>query len=127
MRMIGKPMQIYEFIQWHLLVQATFYGCPDGQCITSLSRPSLCCPPSLVNRLLLWDKSRLPQKDPLLIFGNGGVKDCTAFYRDNVEDFRYEMSEDEYKELRHQLWQLDVDVDHTQWMLDSAGNWLSPK
>ena len=44
--------------------------------------------------------------------------DRIILYRDGVEYFRYEMTEEEFKEMRRQMWKLDNDTDSTTWMLD---------
>lgn len=44
--------------------------------------------------------------------------DRIILYRDGVEYFRYEMTEEEFKEMRRQMWELDNDTDSTTWMLD---------
>lgn len=44
--------------------------------------------------------------------------DRIILYRDGVEYFRYEMTEEEYKEMRRQIWELDENIDATAWMLD---------
>ena len=44
--------------------------------------------------------------------------DRIILYRDGVEYFRYEMTEEEFKEMRRQIWELDDDTDPTTWKLD---------
>lgn len=44
--------------------------------------------------------------------------DRIILYRDGVEYFRCEMTEEEFKEMRRQMWELDDDTDSTAWMLD---------
>lgn len=44
--------------------------------------------------------------------------DRIILYRDGVEYFRYEMTEEEFKKMRRQMWELDDDTDSTTWMLD---------
>lgn len=44
--------------------------------------------------------------------------DRIILYRDGVEYFRYEMTEEEFKEMRRLMWKLDDDTDSTAWMLD---------
>lgn len=44
--------------------------------------------------------------------------DRIILYRDGVEYFRCEMTEEESKEMRRQMWKLDDDTDSTTWMLD---------
>lgn len=39
-------------------------------------------------------------------------------YRNGVECFRCEMTEEEFKTMRRQMWELDDDTDSTAWMLD---------
>lgn len=39
-------------------------------------------------------------------------------YRDGVEYFRYEMTEEEFKGMHRLMWKLDDDTDATAWMLD---------
>ena len=44
--------------------------------------------------------------------------DRIILYRDGVEYFRCEMTEEEFKTMRRQMWELDDDTDSTAWMLD---------
>ena len=44
--------------------------------------------------------------------------DRIILYADGVEYFRYEMNEEEFKEMRRQMSELDFDVDSTAWMLE---------
>lgn len=44
--------------------------------------------------------------------------DRIILYRDGVEYFRYEMTEEELKEMRRQMWELDDGTDSTAWMLN---------
>lgn len=44
--------------------------------------------------------------------------DTIILYRDGVKCFRYEMTEEEVKEMRRQIWELDEDTNATAWMLD---------
>lgn len=44
--------------------------------------------------------------------------DCIILYHDGVEYFRYEMTENEVREMRRQMWELDDGTDATAWMLD---------
>lgn len=44
--------------------------------------------------------------------------DRIILYRDGVEYFHYEMTEEEYKEMRRQIWGLDESINVTAWMLD---------
>lgn len=44
--------------------------------------------------------------------------DRIILYRDGVEYFRCEMTEEEFKEMRRQMWELDDETDSTAWMLD---------
>lgn len=44
--------------------------------------------------------------------------DRIILYRNGVEYFRCEMTEEEFKEMRRQMWKLDGEADSTAWMLD---------
>ena len=44
--------------------------------------------------------------------------DRIILYRDGVEYFRCEMTEEEFKEMRRQMWELDDETDLTAWTLD---------
>lgn len=44
--------------------------------------------------------------------------DRIILYRDGVEYFRCEMTEEEFKEMHRQMWELDDDTDSTAWMLN---------
>ena len=44
--------------------------------------------------------------------------DRIILYSNGVEYFRYEMTEEEFKEMRRQMWELDDETDFTAWMLD---------
>lgn len=44
--------------------------------------------------------------------------DRIILYRDGVEYFRCEMTEEEFKEMHRQMWELDSDTNFTAWMLD---------
>lgn len=53
--------------------------------------------------------------------------DRIILYRDGVEYFRYEMTEEEFKEMRRQMWELDDDTDSTTWMLDYCRTFATSK
>ena len=53
--------------------------------------------------------------------------DRIILYRDGVEYFRYEMTEEEFKEMRRQMWELDDNTDSTAWMLDSCRTFATSK
>lgn len=44
--------------------------------------------------------------------------DRIILYRNGVEYFSCEMTEEEFKEMRRQMWELDDETDSTAWMLD---------
>lgn len=53
--------------------------------------------------------------------------DRIILYRDGVEYFRYEMTEEEFKEMRRQMWELDETADSTAWMLDYCRTFATSK
>ena len=53
--------------------------------------------------------------------------DRIILYRDGVEYFRYEMTEEEFKEMRRQMWELDDETDPTAWMLDYCRRFATSK
>lgn len=53
--------------------------------------------------------------------------DRIILYRDGVEYFRCEMTEEEFKEMRRQMWKLDDDTDSTAWMLDYCRRFATSK
>lgn len=53
--------------------------------------------------------------------------DRIILYRDGVEYFRYEMTEEEFKEMRRQMWELDDNTDSTAWMLDYCRTFATSK
>lgn len=53
--------------------------------------------------------------------------DRIILYRNGVEYFRYEMTEEEFKEMRRQMWELDDETDPTAWMLDYCRRFATSK